>query len=952
MSHLYPFCKDIELYVEGRVPQEDARRQALTAREILKRLKEQPGIILADEVGMGKTFVALAVAVSVALANRHRRPVVVMVPPSLRRKWPDDFKLFLSKCVPANVAQQLRFGEAHRAEELLKLLDDPPQRRRSIIFATHGCMGRGLSDKWVKLALIRQALWHRHNIDGLRSGLCKILGHLLHLRWVDHQHGQEIWEELLDKHPSRWLDVLRRWGIDPEEDDNPCNDDDPVPGAVCDVLSRLPTDALFEKLKEIPLRQSDSFDARLKEARQAISQELRSLWPVCIKSLKLRLPLLILDEAHHLKNPDTQLASLFRCEDAQGDVEEICRGELAGVFERMLFLTATPFQLGHGELCSVLDRFGGIAWNGRLAPRCGQEGFNNQIGDLRSALDAAQDSAIRLDEAWGKLRKEDVSVDGQPTPIDSWWQQVVDTNQTAVTVRLAVECYHEASRRLKTAEGLLQPWVIRHLKPRYLPSCGIPRRQRLPGSAICDETAAGEQGIALRGDSLLPFLLAARASCCAPDSRPVFAEGLASSYEAFLYTRRQGGCRGMIDGDDDEGNGSSTSDAASRWYLDQLERLLPKEDVESSTSHPKVLATVQRCVDAWRQGEKVLVFCHFIATGRVLRQCISHAIDQEIRRMGCEKLECNPAEVAAELDKLGDRFFDPDAPIRKAYDAEVGKLLDAYPSLVDYHPQLLDLVRRNVRTPSFLVRFFSFEGKSLKSEAMHQAMDKPDQSGMTLRRLVQDFLEFLDVRCDENGRQRFIEAISRVQTGSHVGKDVQKSYSPDELQGYAADKLIPNVRLVNGTTRQDTRQRLMLAFNTPFYPEVLVASSVMAEGVDLQLNCRFVIHHDLCWNPSTLEQRTGRIDRVGAKAERCRRSIQVYLPYIGETQDEKMYRVVMDRERWFSVVMGEKFSVDVRTTEAIAARMPFPEAAAAGLAFRLDVPSLSSPVCASTSPAV
>ena len=50
----------------------------------------------------------------------------------------------------------------------------------------------------------------------------------------------------------------------------------------------------------------------------------------------------------------------------------------------------------------------------------------------------------------------------------------------------------------------------------------------------------------------------------------------------------------------------------------------------------------------------------------------------------------------------------------------------------------------------------------------------------------------------------------------------------------------------------------MLAFNTPFFPEVLVASSVMAEGVDLQQDCRHVIHHDLDWNPSTLEQRTGR----------------------------------------------------------------------------------------------
>jgi superfamily II DNA/RNA helicase len=86
---------------------------------------------------------------------------------------------------------------------------------------------------------------------------------------------------------------------------------------------------------------------------------------------------------------------------------------------------------------------------------------------------------------------------------------------------------------------------------------------------------------------------------------------------------------------------------------------------------------------------------------------------------------------------------------------------------------------------------------------------------------------------------------------------------------------------------------------------VLIASSVMAEGVDLHRFCHYVIHHDLDWNPSTLSQRTSRVDRIGAKVETSGQLIRIYLPFIAEKQDEKMYRVVMDRERWFSVVMGE-----------------------------------------------
>jgi len=113
--------------------------------------------------------------------------------------------------------------------------------------------------------------------------------------------------------------------------------------------------------------------------------------------------------------------------------------------------------------------------------------------------------------------------------------------------------------------------------------------------------------------------------------------------------------------------------------------------------------------------------------------------------------------------------------------------------------------------------------------------------------------------------------------------------------------------------------------------------ALFAEGVDLHLNCRQAIHHDLCWNPSTLEQRTGRVDRIGAKCERAGRPIHVYLPYVAETQDEKMYRVVMDRARWFSVVMGEQYRVDENTAEKLARRVPFPPSAAEELRFALHV---------------
>jgi hypothetical protein len=143
------------------------------------------------------------------------------------------------------------------------------------------------------------------------------------------------------------------------------------------------------------------------------------------------------------------------------------------------------------------------------------------------------------------------------------------------------------------------------------------------------------------------------------------------------------------------------------------------------------------------------------------------------------------------------------------------------------------------------------------------------------------------------------------------------------------------VRMVYGDTKPEVRRRLMLSFNSPLFPEVLISSRVLGEGVDLHRFCRHVIHHDLDWNPSVMEQRTGRLDRIRCKAEVTRRSIVVFEPFLAGSADEKMFRVVRDRERWFQIVMGQKFEFDEATSEQLAARVPLPDELARELVFDL-----------------
>ncbi|HUX17246.1 MAG TPA: C-terminal helicase domain-containing protein [Phycisphaerae bacterium] len=157
----------------------------------------------------------------------------------------------------------------------------------------------------------------------------------------------------------------------------------------------------------------------------------------------------------------------------------------------------------------------------------------------------------------------------------------------------------------------------------------------------------------------------------------------------------------------------------------------------------------------------------------------------------------------------------------------------------------------------------------------------------------------------------------------------------DEQVTSGAHVVLANVQVATGKTRRDARARLMRAFNTPFFPDVLVCSEVMGEGVDLQRSCRHVIHHDLAWNPSTIEQRTGRIDRLGCKAE-GKHPIVVYAPFLAGAADDRQYQVMVEREHWFRVVMGQDEVARLITPDSSAA-VPLPEAVSAELSFELGL---------------
>jgi ERCC4-related helicase len=81
---------------------------------------------------------------------------------------------------------------------------------------------------------------------------------------------------------------------------------------------------------------------------------------------------------------------------------------------------------------------------------------------------------------------------------------------------------------------------------------------------------------------------------------------------------------------------------------------------------------------------------------------------------------------------------------------------------------------------------------------------------------------------------------------------------------------------------------------------VLLSSEVGSEGIDLQF-CRFLINYDLPWNPMRVEQRIGRLDRLGQKAER----ISIINLSLQNTIEERILERLYERINIFRESIGD-----------------------------------------------
>jgi hypothetical protein len=112
---------------------------------------------------------------------------------------------------------------------------------------------------------------------------------------------------------------------------------------------------------------------------------------------------------------------------------------------------------------------------------------------------------------------------------------------------------------------------------------------------------------------------------------------------------------------------------------------------------------------------------------------------------------------------------------------------------------------------------------------------------------------------------------------------------------------------------------LVQQFRMPGYPFILVSTDLLQEGEDLHTFCSAVHHYGIAWTPSSMEQRVGRIDRVRSQTDRRlggsaaiadgEQLLQVYYPHLEDTVEVLQVRRVLERMNTFLRLMHEGLSV-------------------------------------------
>jgi SNF2 family DNA or RNA helicase len=148
--------------------------------------------------------------------------------------------------------------------------------------------------------------------------------------------------------------------------------------------------------------------------------------------------------------------------------------------------------------------------------------------------------------------------------------------------------------------------------------------------------------------------------------------------------------------------------------------------------------------------------------------------------------------------------------------------------------------------------------------------------------------------------EKLVELIREIRSRGDDEKILIYTRHPTTLK-YIVEKLEPFkmkiIEFQGGLDREEKTRRIN-AFKKG-EGDILISTDTGAEGLNFQF-CRNLINYDLPWNPMSVEQRIGRLDRIGQK-----RDMYIYSFATKGTMEEHVVDLIINKMCCVGLVIGE-----------------------------------------------
>jgi SNF2 family DNA or RNA helicase len=196
----------------------------------------------------------------------------------------------------------------------------------------------------------------------------------------------------------------------------------------------------------------------------------------------------------------------------------------------------------------------------------------------------------------------------------------------------------------------------------------------------------------------------------------------------------------------------------------------------------------------------------------------------------------------------------------------------------------------------------AWRDESEESELYEEIFGDGDSDYSSTGDSFSDMVSFSEIKKLKNSDSKYSKFLKVIQEKIRTNpreKIIVFSFFKATL-GYLEDRLRHDgIKVLRMDGSVDNRTELLKKFRDEDF-SVLLSSEVGSEGIDLQFAC-IEINYDIPWNPMRLEQRIGRIDRIGQKSK----FLSIINMVCNNTIEDRILLRLYDRIKIFERSIGE-----------------------------------------------